>query len=257
MHSPSNLKLRLNRMHPCALGYGRRFGIWMQGCSLACHGCCSMDTWHAGSRHEIDWSFFAAALDYNLSGRPLDGVTISGGEPFQQREALHALVHEIRAIQSRLSADWDIMVYTGYAFDEISADEEVLRHVDVIIAGPYDATLPKAALRGSNNQTLHRLSERARTRYTDTCLPKLGSMVSMDVAMPGNDIVIAGLPESGDFPRLERALSDRGVTFRAHSWRDTPRDDADKAQPRIVAPSATLETECTPRNSPSPAIQVP
>lgn len=170
----------------------------------------------------MDWPFFAAMLDYGLSGRPLDGVTISGGEPFQQREALYAMVHEIRAIEMRLGADWDIMLYTGYAFDEVSAEKEVLSEIDLLIAGPYDAALPKAALRGSSNQTLHRLSERARVRYSETWLAGPALMASMNVAMPGNDIVIAGLPEAGDLPRLEQALSDRGITFRARSWRETP-----------------------------------
>lgn len=217
-------------MHLCALGYGRRFGIWMQGCSLACPGCCSLDTWRAGSRHEIDWPFFAATLDFGLSGRQLDGVTISGGEPFQQREALRALVCEIRASQARQGADWDIMLYTGHVFDEVAADKEVLDAVDLLVAGPYDAALPKAALRGSSNQTLHRLSERARVRYSDTWLAESGSKASMTVAIPGNDIVIAGLPEAGDLPRLEQALSDRGVTFRAHSWQEIPTDEARKVQ---------------------------
>jgi len=234
--SPSNLKLRINRMHPCALGYGRRLGIWMQGCNLACPGCCSLDTWAAGSRHEIDWPFFTAMLDFGLSGRQLDGVTISGGEPFQQRETLRALVHEVRAIQTRLGADWDILLYTGYVFDEVSADSEVLGEVDLLVAGPYDAALPKAALRGSSNQTLHRLSDRARMRYSDAWLAGPGLMASMNVAMPGNDIVIAGLPEGGDLPRLERALSDRGVTFRAHSWREIPTDEAPKGQSAAGAP---------------------
>ena len=234
MPSASSLKLSISRMHPCALGYGRRFGIWMQGCSLACPGCCSLDTWRAGSRHEIDWSFFAATLDYGLSGTPLDGVTISGGEPFQQREALIALVREIRAIQTRLSADWDIMLYTGYAFDQVSADREVLGQIDLLIAGPYDVALPKAALRGSSNQTLHHLSERSRVRYSDAWLAGPGMKASMDVAMAGKDIVIAGLPEGGDLPRFEGALSARGVTFRARSWGKIHTDDAHRTQ---VAPA--------------------
>lgn len=257
MPSLSNLKLRINRMHPCALGYGRRFGIWMQGCSLACPGCCSLDTWGAGSRHEIDWPFFAAMLDFGLSGRKLDGVTISGGEPFQQKEALRALVHEIRAIQKRLDADWDILLYTGYAFNEVSTEKEVLGEVDLLVAGPYDEALPKAALRGSSNQTLHRLSARARVRYSDAWLAGPGLLASMNVAMPGNDIVIAGLSEGGDLPRLERALSDRGVTFRTHSWREMRPDQAHKVQSAAAARPAGIRTDGVDECPPFPQLQAP
>lgn len=205
-------------MHPCSLGYGRRFGIWMQGCDLACAGCCSRDTWRTGSRHEVEWNFFAPMLEVALRGRALDGVTISGGEPFQQREALAALVREIREIEARIGAEWDVMLYTGYAFEAVSGEFEILDRVDLVVAGPYDAALPMEALRGSSNQTLHRLSERARTRYSDAWLAGPGMAASMDVAMPGNDLIIAGIAARGDYAQFEEALAARGVTFKGHSW---------------------------------------
>lgn len=220
MPTRSVLKLKLNRMNPCALGYGRRLGIWLQGCTLACAGCCSRDTWGAGSRHDVEWPFFSAALDFALTGRPLDGVTISGGEPFQQREALLALVREIRAIQSRLSADWDILLYTGYAFDGVAAEADVFAEIDLLVAGPYDATLPKATLRGSSNQTLHHLTNRAADRYSESWLSGPGQAAHMDVALAGNDLLLTGLPASGDLMRFERALSAHAVRFRTQSWRD-------------------------------------
>lgn len=219
MFSPLSLKIKLNRMHPCALGYGRRFGIWMQGCDLACAGCCSRDTWNIGSDHEIGWPFFAATLDFALSGRPFDGVTISGGEPFQQREALVALLREIRSLQARLDTNWDILLYTGYSFESISADTEALSGIDLLIAGPYDARSSKAALRGSSNQTLHRLTNRASDRYTDSWLAGPGLSAHMDVALAGNDMLITGLPAKGDMRRFERALAARGVTAESRSWR--------------------------------------
>lgn len=216
----SNLSLQLNRMHECPLGYGgRRFGIWLQGCNLACPGCCSRDTWSIGSRHEIPWPFFAATLEFSLSAKPLDGVTISGGEPFQQKEALAALVKEIRAIQDRLGVDWDILLYTGYRFEEVAECTDILDKVDMLVAGPYNAALAKTDLRGSSNQTLHKLTDRARTRYSETWLTGLGQVNSLSLAIAGNDLLWAGLPSRGDLPRLEKMLQVRGVELGDVSWR--------------------------------------
>lgn len=207
-------------MHLGALGYGRRLGIWLQGCTLACLGCCSKDTWAAGLRYETDWSNFAGLLDYALTGERLDGVTISGGEPFQQQDALVATLREIRSIQARLIAEWDIVLFTGYPFEEIAHNNAVLGQIDLLVAGPYVQALPMAPMRGSKNQTLHHLSELGNARYSDLWLEGPGQAARMDVALAGNDLVFAGLPTVGDLPRIEQALSNRGVSSRGASWHE-------------------------------------
>ena len=77
-----------------ALGPGRRIGIWFQGCSIRCSGCMSRDTWElAASRMPV-----AALLAQIGPWLPqADGVTISGGEPFDQPLALEVLVRGLRA----------------------------------------------------------------------------------------------------------------------------------------------------------------
>lgn len=216
----SNLKLQLNRMHECPLGYGSsRFGIWLQGCNLACPGCCSRDTWGIGPRHDVPWSFFAATLEFSLSAKPLNGITISGGEPFLQKAALTALVREIRAIQGRLGTDWDILLYTGYRFEEIAACTDILNEVDMLVAGPYDVALPKTDLRGSSNQTLHWLTDCGRSRYSEAWLTGSGQDNSLSLAIAGNDLVWAGLPHQEDLPRLEKMLQVRGFDLGDVSWR--------------------------------------
>ena len=46
MDQPPGL-IRLNKAHypVTALGPGRRIGLWLQGCALACPGCISQDSW--------------------------------------------------------------------------------------------------------------------------------------------------------------------------------------------------------------------
>jgi len=89
------MKLFLSRMHfpVTTLGFGRRVGIWFQGCSIQCPGCVSRDTWAFG-RGETSVESACETIDPWL--KEADGVTISGGEPFDQPMALAALLGWLR-----------------------------------------------------------------------------------------------------------------------------------------------------------------
>jgi anaerobic ribonucleoside-triphosphate reductase activating protein len=95
---------------------------------------------------------------YALQGA-IEGITVSGGEPFQQRPALLALLQRVRA-----ETDLSVLVFTGYTWDEIQRFREtaaLLSCIDVLIAGRYDARLRLARdLRGSANKTVHLLTPR-------------------------------------------------------------------------------------------------
>ena len=49
MPLPKSLRasIQINKAHfpVTVLGPGRRIGLWVQGCSIGCKGCVSMDTW--------------------------------------------------------------------------------------------------------------------------------------------------------------------------------------------------------------------
>src|SRR5215218_593389 len=85
--------IQLNKAHwpVTVLGPGRRIGLWMQGCSIHCPGCVSQDTWPADPATAITVD---ALVDWcrTTTGSALDGVTISGGEPFDQPDALLRLL---------------------------------------------------------------------------------------------------------------------------------------------------------------------
>jgi anaerobic ribonucleoside-triphosphate reductase activating protein len=63
------------------LGPGRRVGVWLQGCSIRCQGCISVDTW-IKDRGITTVDEVVTALQLWLSRA--DGITVSGGEPFDQ-----------------------------------------------------------------------------------------------------------------------------------------------------------------------------
>lgn len=92
----------------------------------------------------------------------LDGVTFSGGEPFEQAEAVSLTIDAIRAARS---SDFTTFVYTGFTLDELKISdskhvERLLSSVDLLCAGRFDHELKDTSLlwRGSSNQELHFLS---------------------------------------------------------------------------------------------------
>ena len=167
-----------------ANGPGARAVVWFQGCPLACPGCFNPRTHAAqgGDRVAV-----ADVIERVLSGRDgLEGVTVSGGEPFAQPLALTALLCGIRA-RSTLST----LVFSGYSLREIERDPPraaSLAWIDVLIAGRYVASQRRArALLGSANQRIHRLSARyglAELAATPACevqIDALGNLVATGV----------------------------------------------------------------------------
>jgi len=91
--------MRLHAFEPAsrANGPGLRAVLWTQGCTLGCPGCFNPGThpFDGGEPASVDHIYgqiIAARARYGIQG-----VTVSGGEPLQQRHALLALLRRIRA----------------------------------------------------------------------------------------------------------------------------------------------------------------
>ena len=102
----------------------------------------------------------ALAWEIILSGA--DGLTISGGEPFLQAQALTELIRTIRR-----KRDLGVIVYTGYLYEalaDLPGGTELLEQTDLLIDGPYIQELDDGlSLRGSSNQRVLPLTERYAT----------------------------------------------------------------------------------------------
>lgn len=145
-------KISLGRMYyPVrSLGPGNRVGIWMNGCNRSCIGCVSPELQIYDNSKEV--SVADIILMVQKIKDPIDGFTISGGEPFLKPEALNALV------QSLVSVNDDILIYTGYRIEELreqndEATNSIITTCAALIDGPYIKELnDNKGLRGSLNQ---------------------------------------------------------------------------------------------------------
>jgi anaerobic ribonucleoside-triphosphate reductase activating protein len=137
-----------------ANGPGARFVIWTQGCTLACPGCFNPET-HSGDGGERRTTEELAEAAINAEG--IDGVTITGGEPLQQSEAVAEFCGQVKGHRS-------IVILTGFSRREIESDPvrmKAVENADMVVAGRYNAGryLGKG-LRGSGNKEYWALTGR-------------------------------------------------------------------------------------------------
>ena len=135
-------------------GPGIRLTVFVQGCPHRCPGC------HNPETHDPQGGYTCAIqkiYDTVMQNPLLRGITLSGGEPFEQAEALIPLARAVAA-QSK-----DIVIYSGYTFEELlekgqrePAVLELLSLACLLVDGRFilaqrDLTL---RFRGSSNQRL-------------------------------------------------------------------------------------------------------
>ncbi len=191
------------------LGPGRRAAVWVQGCSLACDGCASQDTWSESGGVEMAPAEVAARVISLVDALGLTGLTLSGGEPFQQPSDLAHVVAVVR----EACPDLDVLAFSGYSGAAAARrGPELYALLDVLIAGRYDRTLASAGpLRASSNQQVVVLSERGAARVPEAA-------GGLQVAADGEDLFVVGLPQAGDLDRLAAELASRGVVLSGASW---------------------------------------
>ncbi len=132
-------------------GPGLRLAVFAQGCPHHCPEC------HNPQSHDFeggDWGDTAEILRIAEDNCLLDGITLTGGEPFCQPEACAELArgaHELGL---------NVWVYTGYLFENLlngtDAQRELLKNADVLVDGPFLIAQKSmdVRFRGSKNQRL-------------------------------------------------------------------------------------------------------
>ena len=132
-------------------GPGFRLAVFTQGCPHHCVGCHNPQTHDFEGGREID----TQEIIEKLRGNPLlDGITLSGGEPFCQGAACAEMASAAHAL------GLNVWTYSGYTYEQLLAGDAeqraLLAETDVLVDGPF--VLPQRTLelrfRGSANQRL-------------------------------------------------------------------------------------------------------
>lgn len=137
-----------------ANGPGERFVLWVQGCGLGCEGCWNPDTWSFAPRRMMSVDALLHEVDQS---RDVEGITLSGGEPFAQAEVLVPFVEGVR------SRGLSVLIFTGHELAELRSrgTTKLLSLADIVVAGRYvlsrTVDLPLLA---SSNQRIHFISWR-------------------------------------------------------------------------------------------------
>ncbi len=135
-------------------GPGFRLSVFTQGCPHGCEGCHNPATHDFNGGREADTADIIAKM---LDNPLLDGVTLTGGEPFCQPEACLEIAKAARA------AGLNVWAYSGWTIEELldiakqkPAVADLLSETDVLADGRF--VLAKRTLdliwRGSKNQRL-------------------------------------------------------------------------------------------------------
>lgn len=189
------------------LGPGTRVALWVRGCDRHCPGCIAPELWKSGNATPVEE--VASLLAEPLSRA--DGLTISGGEPFLQAEALLTLIGLVRR-----RVETEVLVYTGYTIEELRAGHpawnNLLSDIDILIDGPYiEEEANTLVWRGSDNQRVHLLTPKAmRHNGTEDLRWPEHRPVSVQMLSPTKFRLI-GIPGRGDLQNLGRLLSLRGL----------------------------------------------
>jgi len=216
------VKIQLNKAHypVTALGPGKRIGIWTQGCSIRCPGCVSLDTWKPDRSKAIEVDELLAWCRRASGGAP-EGITISGGEPFDQPRPLMQLLQGLARWRNSVPQPFDILCYSGYRLEKLRKDHAGhLERIDALICDPYvEALATERWWRGSDNQRLVRLSPLGESRYAHYVDAPVEGPKRFQVVADGKRIWFVGIPHRGDLERIEAACAERGVALTATSWR--------------------------------------
>jgi anaerobic ribonucleoside-triphosphate reductase activating protein len=143
-----------------AEGPGERTAVWVQGCTIRCPGCFNPHLW----TFRGGWRVPVNTLAAQIIAAGTQGLTLLGGEPFDQAPALAKVAAAVR------EAGRSVMTFTGYTRTELHAAAaagqrgvaDLLAQTDLLAAGPFLADRIDTARPwvGSTNQELVLLSER-------------------------------------------------------------------------------------------------
>ena len=191
------MDIRINSYIPITTveGPGKRFSIWVQGCSLHCNGCANSAMWNkeGGTIYKIE-----ELIDLITSYKDkIEGITFLGGEPLEQIEAVTEISKTVQTF------GLSVLVFTGYEYSDLKNRQdfqELIRYVDILIDGRYeedkqDFSRPWV---GSSNQNYYFFTD----RYDESIISKYKNKIEVRIDK-NNKISLNGM---GNFKELLKTM---------------------------------------------------
>lgn len=136
-------------------GPGLRAVVWSQGCKHNCIGCHNPQTHSLNGGIVVDTKDI---IDKIKSKKLQSGVTLSGGEPFLQADAMAEIAIAVKEI------GLNVWSFTGFVFEDLIDKKNVnyfsnirlLNNIDILVDGKFDENKKDISLkfRGSSNQRI-------------------------------------------------------------------------------------------------------
>lgn len=198
-------------LHTRVLGPGDRAAVWFQGCMRCCKGCMSPSSRPLNEGMPASISKICRAI---LDQHGLEGITVSGGEPFLQPGALESMLAALRK-ESNLG----VIVYTGYTLEQLrDMDDPCIQRIldgfiDLLIDGEYvEEQNDGKSLKGSSNQRLIYLTD----RYRPFAYLYGGNNRDVEVRLSAGEAFLIGIPNQETWRQWQGALAQLNEETKRH-----------------------------------------
>lgn len=117
-------------------GPGKRFAIWVQGCTRRCPGCCNLDMQELKKNIIVDTKDLIELIHRTISKDEIEGLSFIGGEPILQAEGLSEV-----AVWAH-SVGLTVLVFTGFLYEELQSMNnnnvnKLLAATDILVDGAF------------------------------------------------------------------------------------------------------------------------